>query len=204
MAYLKTLDVGYGYTADGGKTFPLRGTGRGLIPSLDEVFARFPVHAFLIDLRSNDARDGERLAARLAELPRWRRNLITVYGAEPPISALRARVAGLRLIDARTERRCLRGYVTVGWSGYVPSACRNSVFVVPSDYDWMLWGWPWRLHRRMDDVDVPIVFMPPLRGTTYTPAIDTVEGRRTVPYEFGFLTNRIEVTGPAWRNGTYR
>ena len=30
MADLKRLDVGYGYTADGGKTFPLRGKGVGL------------------------------------------------------------------------------------------------------------------------------------------------------------------------------
>src|SRR5690606_6851428 len=32
MAYLKTLDVGYGYTADDGRSFPLRGTGVGMIP----------------------------------------------------------------------------------------------------------------------------------------------------------------------------
>jgi glycerophosphoryl diester phosphodiesterase len=29
MAFLKTLDVGFGYTADGGQSFPLRGKGKG-------------------------------------------------------------------------------------------------------------------------------------------------------------------------------
>ncbi len=42
LAELKALDIGYGYTADGGKTFPFRGQGVGLMPSLDEVLARFP------------------------------------------------------------------------------------------------------------------------------------------------------------------
>lgn len=32
MASLRKLDVGHGYTADGGKTFPLRGAGAGLMP----------------------------------------------------------------------------------------------------------------------------------------------------------------------------
>ena len=33
LADLKALDIGYGYTADGGKTFPLRGRGIGAMPT---------------------------------------------------------------------------------------------------------------------------------------------------------------------------
>src|ERR1700728_2540316 len=36
LAELKTLDVGFGYTADDGKSFPLRGKGGGLMASLEE------------------------------------------------------------------------------------------------------------------------------------------------------------------------
>ena len=54
LADLKTLDVGYGYTADGGKTFPFRHKGVGLMPSLDEVIAAFPGKRFLIHIKSND------------------------------------------------------------------------------------------------------------------------------------------------------
>ncbi|MGO4836951.1 glycerophosphodiester phosphodiesterase family protein, partial [Rhizobiaceae sp. 2RAB30] len=42
MAELKKLDIGYGYTMDGGKTFPFRGQGVGLMPTLDEVLSTFP------------------------------------------------------------------------------------------------------------------------------------------------------------------
>ena len=54
LAELKALDVGYGYTADGGKTFPFRGAGVGLMPTLDEVLAAFPGRRFLINVKSDD------------------------------------------------------------------------------------------------------------------------------------------------------
>ena len=46
MASLKRLDIGYGYTADGGRTFPFRGKGVGLMPTLGEVLSAFPSSAF--------------------------------------------------------------------------------------------------------------------------------------------------------------
>lgn len=63
MSELKTLDIGYGYTADGGKTFPFRGKGVGMMPSLDEVLQRFPNRRFNINVKSNDPKEGEMLAA---------------------------------------------------------------------------------------------------------------------------------------------
>ena len=41
MEELKKLDIGYGYTADNGKTYPFRGKGLGMMPSLDEVLKLF-------------------------------------------------------------------------------------------------------------------------------------------------------------------
>ncbi len=64
MSYLKTLDIGYGYTADGGKTFPFRGKGVGLMPAMDEVLAAFPDRRFLINIKSNDPHEGDLLAER--------------------------------------------------------------------------------------------------------------------------------------------
>ncbi|MGL4791447.1 MAG: glycerophosphodiester phosphodiesterase family protein, partial [Anaerotignaceae bacterium] len=37
MEELKALDIGYGYTADGGKSYPFRNRGYGLMPELKEV-----------------------------------------------------------------------------------------------------------------------------------------------------------------------
>ena len=48
MEELKKLDVGYGYTADNGKTYPLRGKGIGLMPTLNEVFETFPDKEFVL------------------------------------------------------------------------------------------------------------------------------------------------------------
>ena len=63
LADLKKLDVGHGYTADGGKTWPFRGKGVGLMPSLDEVLAAFPDKRFLIHIKSNDPAEGRQLAS---------------------------------------------------------------------------------------------------------------------------------------------
>src|SRR4051794_35887872 len=65
MEELKQLDIGYGYTADNGKTYPFRGKGIGLMPTLDEVFEHFPEESFLIHIKSNDPKEGELLAEYL-------------------------------------------------------------------------------------------------------------------------------------------
>jgi len=49
LEYLKSLDIGYGYTYDNGNTYPLRGKGIGKMPTLEEVLQRFPDKMFLID-----------------------------------------------------------------------------------------------------------------------------------------------------------
>jgi hypothetical protein len=61
MAYLKTLDIGCGYTADGGKTYPFRGKGVGIMPTLNEVLIAFPGRQFVINMESRDPAEGERL-----------------------------------------------------------------------------------------------------------------------------------------------
>ena len=56
MAYLRTLDLGYGYTADGGQTFPLRGQGVGMMPTLQEVLGAFPWSPLSDQLQRQPAR----------------------------------------------------------------------------------------------------------------------------------------------------
>jgi glycerophosphoryl diester phosphodiesterase len=48
LAELKTLDVRFGYTADDGKSFPLRGRGVGLMPSLEEALTAHPKSRFTV------------------------------------------------------------------------------------------------------------------------------------------------------------
>ncbi|MGB7924028.1 MAG: glycerophosphodiester phosphodiesterase [Pyrinomonadaceae bacterium] len=52
LAQLKTLDAGYRWTPDGGKTFPYRGQGI-TVPTLEEVFSSFPEMRFNIDIKQD-------------------------------------------------------------------------------------------------------------------------------------------------------
>lgn len=50
LAELKKLDAGFGWTQDGGKTYPYRGQGI-TIPTLEEVFSAFPGLRINIDIK---------------------------------------------------------------------------------------------------------------------------------------------------------
>lgn len=82
MATLKALDIGYGYSAHG-VTFPLRGTGVGLMPTLDEVLSTELARKVLINFKSNRPNVGAALAA-LLETGSNRRAVFGVYGGTRP------------------------------------------------------------------------------------------------------------------------
>ena len=65
---LKALDIGYGYTFDGGHTYPFRGKGVGLMPTIDEVLQTFPGRSFLIDVKDNEPNDRTLFADYLSRL----------------------------------------------------------------------------------------------------------------------------------------
>ncbi len=66
---LRRLDAGYHFTPDGGQTYPWRGKGV-TIPTLREVFERFPETRVNIEMKVNDA-EGERRLARLLTENGW-------------------------------------------------------------------------------------------------------------------------------------
>jgi glycerophosphoryl diester phosphodiesterase len=70
VAELKALDIGYGYTADGGKTFPFRGKGVGMMPTLEEVLVQFPRTDFLINFKSKNAAEADMVADLLQKMGR--------------------------------------------------------------------------------------------------------------------------------------
>jgi glycerophosphoryl diester phosphodiesterase len=150
LAYLQSLDVGYGYTADGGKTYPLRGKGIGLMPSLEEVLTRFANRPFILHIKSNDAKEGEALGRTLLTMPRdeWQR--LAVTGGDRPIQALRRTLPEIQTMSPKSIKACFVRYIALGVVGYVPVSCRNSVLFVPVNLGPWLWGWPdrflWRMH----------------------------------------------------------
>jgi glycerophosphoryl diester phosphodiesterase len=202
MAYLKTLDIGYGYTADGGKTFPLRGKGVGLMPTLDEVLARFPDRHFLINFKSRRAEEGEALAQLIAAHPEWRNAIWGSYGGGEPTDKSIALIDGLRGYTGKSMMKCVLDYELAGWTGIVPNSCRNTIVVVPSNFAWAVWGWPHKFTRRMEEAGSTVILLGPLDPSDIgSTGIDSLDDIRQIPDGFaGYVwTNRIELIGPELR-----
>jgi glycerophosphoryl diester phosphodiesterase len=198
MADLKKLDVGYGYTADGGKTYPFRGKGVGLMPTLDEVFAEFPNRRFLIHIKSNDPREGETLAKRLAALPQDQLNRLMVYGGDNPVAVVRKRIPTIRTMSKATLKACALRYALLGWSGYVPDNCSHSLLLIPVNYGPWIWGWPNRFVERMKRADSEVFVVGPYTGGDFSRGIDATAELQTIPQGFagGIWTNRIDRIAP--------
>lgn len=206
LAELKSLDIGYGYTADGGKTYPFRGKGIGLLPSLDEVLDAYPGKRFLINIKSNGPAEGEMLADRLVRLSPAELDLLMVYGANRPIAALHERLPKLRVMSRATIKRCGLTYFAIGWTGYVPQACRHTLMLLPVNYGHYLWGWPSRFLERLRGAGTDVFVAGP-RGSNDigTSGIDDVAAYGALPplFDGGIWTNRIDIIGPLAR-GTAR
>jgi glycerophosphoryl diester phosphodiesterase len=199
MAYLKTLDIGYGYTADGGTSFPLRGKGIGLMPTLDEVLRTFPGRRFVINLKSDDPAEGELLGARLSRMRAEERGQISLFVSGNRLYAmLRERFPALHIQNAAAAFECIKSYIAWGWSGFVPATCRHGDFAAPQNFARFLWGYPDRLRARMNAAGIEVMLVPPYYGGIFDPAFDEPDELQDVPFGYGIVTNKIEIMGPAW------
>jgi len=194
MAELKLLDLGYGYTADGGKTFPFRGKAIGMMPTLGEVLAAFPDRPLLINVKSRDPQEGEKLASVLNTLPASRRQQLMVYGGDEPIAAIRRLAPEVRTISRSAIKSCLLRYIGFGWTGIVPEPCRNALVMLPINVAPWLWGWPDRLLERMASANSAVFVLGPYKGGEFSTGIDTPGLWRRLPqnYSGGVWTNEIE------------
>jgi glycerophosphoryl diester phosphodiesterase len=171
LAELKKLDIGYGYTADNGKSFPFRGRGVGLMPSLDEVLAAFPDKKLLINVKSSDPKEGRLLADVLMKLPAQRLTRVMAYGGNAPIAELAQRLPQLRVMSRATLKSCLLRYMLVGWSGRIPDACQNTLILAPTNIAPFFWlAAP--LPREMTRVGTQIFAVGPYWGGEYSTGID--------------------------------
>lgn len=199
MARLRVLDVGYGYTADGGKSHPLRGKGIGLMPTLDEVLTEFPARRFLVNFKSERREEAQALARMLRANPARRDAIFGVYGGGTPTREALRLIPRLRGYDRDSAISCLSRYLAIGWTGIVPGSCRNTLVVVPANYAWLMWGWPHRFTARMRDAGSAVILLGPYDGGGFTSGLDRSDQLDLVPDGFdGYVwTNRIEVLGPA-------
>lgn len=202
MSELRGLDLGYGYTADGGRTFPLRGQGVGMMRTLREVLAAFPDKKFLINFKGGEASEGDLLLAYLDATPNVNYRRLAFYGAAPADRVHELRPE-LRTLSRHRLVACAKSYISTGWFGRVAEPCRNTIVFVPYNYGWVAWGWPNRFLERMQNANTDVIIVDAIkRGET--PGVGGVDDAASfahVPRDWrgGVATDRIETIGPIAR-----
>lgn len=193
MAELKDLDIGYGYTADKGQTYPFRGKGLGLMPELAEVFSAFPGKELLINVKDGDVETYQVLwTDYLSRMTKDQLSLITVYGDDDGIDYLREQSPDLRLLSMRMMKKALLKYELLGFTGYIPKELHNMELHLPLKYAKFLWGWPNKFVKRMESVNTRVVIV--LGDGKWSEGFDTEESLEAIPkgYKGYIWTNRID------------
>ena len=193
MAELKMLDIGYGYTADDGQTFPFRGKGVGLMPELFEVFSAFPDKELLIHVKDGNMKTYEVLwNDYLSTMTKDRLAQITVYGDNEGIEFLREQSPTLRLLSIAMMKSALLKYELVGFTGYIPKGLHNMELHLPLKYAKFVWGWPNKFIKRMESVNTRVVIV--AGNGKWSAGFDTEEDLKAIPKGYaGYIwTNRID------------
>lgn len=198
LAQLKALDLGYRYSADGGKSFPLRGKGQGKLVALDEVIAALPARSFMISLDDDTPAAARALTAAFARAGRAMGPRYGVSGSAATLAALGDVAPGVWLWNRAAAQRCGHEYQLYGWSGVMPASCIGGTINIALDTQWKTWGWPNRFLERMAANKVQVVLTAP--GTALA-GLDQLEQIPRVPKAYtGFLwVDDIFNIGPAIR-----
>jgi glycerophosphoryl diester phosphodiesterase len=120
-----------------------------------------------------------------------------IFADGPPIDRLLQLAPQAVAMSTPRAKECTSRYLALGWSGYVPAACRHGFMAIPSDLRWAFWGWPNRLVARMRAAGGEVVLVGP-RGTGASGISDPSEldgVPRSLPVLV--LTNEVEKIGPA-------
>jgi glycerophosphoryl diester phosphodiesterase len=192
LEYLQSLDIGYGYTPDGGETYPFRGKGVGKMPTLVEVLEAFPGRRFLIDHKDGSQETAELLVAIIQSLLPEQQELLYYWGPAETYATVRQQVPAVaKLLGNRPEvKRCVLPYLLTMGLGSFPEECRGMGFGVPPEYTKIVWGWPYRFLKKVDKA-----------GLRFYLLIDTEEDAKAfsgVPVD-GIVTDTIEVVGKQWK-----
>lgn len=192
LAYLKTLDIGYGYTYDDGQTFPFRGKGTGMITTLEEVLRTFPTQKFLIDHKDGSIATAELLAGIIRTLPEKQQKLVYYWGPDETYEYLKTRTPVTRLFATRRQIKqwMLRYVLSFGLYRFPPES-KGLVFGAPVRYAKLLWGWPKMFLKKVHAA-----------GARFYLMVDTEKEAlkyQNAPVD-GIITDYIEVVGKYFGN----
>ncbi|WP_294123737.1 glycerophosphodiester phosphodiesterase family protein [Sphingomonas sp.] len=202
LAELQALYPGYGYTADGGRTFPLRGLHKDHIPGLEEVLATLPRAAILFNFKSKDAAEADLLAAALKAAGRdVKAHGDGFYGAPGPVDRIRQIYPTAWAWTKEGAKACTKDYLLTGWTSFVPESCKNGTIMVPLNRQWAYWGWPNRLLQRMNKAGARVVVIGPYGEGESGTGLSLPEQLGQIPSTFtGYIwVEDIWTVGPAFR-----
>ena len=197
MEELKKLDVGYGYTADNGKTYPLRGKGIGLMPTLNEVFETFPDKEFVLEIKDGKIETYQVFWEYVSTFPKDRLYQFSVACAsDEGAKYLRNQGSNLKVMSKHSMITGLIQYELIGWTGYIPKAMRNTELRIPLKYAKFLWGWPYRFLDRMEKSNTRVEITS--GEASISEGFDSIESLKNIPKNFSGLiwTNRINIVNP--------
>ena len=182
LAELKALDIGHGYTPDG-TSFPLRGRGIGGMPTVEETLREIPEAHIVFNLRGGGPALADALVAafRRAEVKIDRR--YGFHGDAAALARLKSLVPDAWTFEVGRLGACLDAYVPVGWTGYVPEACRRTSVGVPVGTGWTVWGWPYRFFARMAGAESRVLMYRGIAGGEIL-GLDAPEQLDRVPRDF--------------------
>jgi glycerophosphoryl diester phosphodiesterase len=189
VPYLKSLDVGHGYgvTVNGVKTYPFRGSGIGMMPTLQEVLDRFPDRSFLLNQKDGSEDTLTALARILEGYPQEQRRRLYYTGPLPErVHTVLPGIGGV-LHGRRQLVQCFKRFVWTFGFGRLPDACRDGDLTLPTWGTRYIWGWPHRFLSNAHDSGSRVFF--------YVNRPDEGAQALALPVD-GVVTDRIEVIGP--------
>jgi glycerophosphoryl diester phosphodiesterase len=201
LAELQALDPGYGYTADGGRSFPLRGLHKDHIPSLEEALRTLPRTAIRFNFKSRDPAEAGLLAAALKAAGRdVEQRGDSFSGVPAQVDRIHHQFPKAWAWSPERAKACTKDYLLYGWTSIVPESCRNGTIMVPLNLQWAYWGWPNRLIQRMNGVGARVIVIGPYGDDAGT-GLTLPEQLGQIPSTFkGYVwVDDIWTVGPALR-----
>lgn len=202
LEQIARLDAGYGYTADGGGTFPLRGKGVGMIPALEDFIGAAGRTRLIYNFKSPNPAEADMLAAALKAAGRDPAKAGDAFYGGPedgPVGRIREHFPEAWVFSQDSAKTCTKAYAVLGWLGITPDACRGGTLIVPIDYQWAIAGWPNRTIARMEAAGATILMVGPQGEGERPMGLDRPEQLGKVPASFnGWLwVDDIWTVGPA-------
>ena len=143
-------------TRRGGRTFPLRGAAWAGCRRLRKCGSQSSTR-IVFNVKSKDPRDADVLLAAFARAGVKPGERYSFYGDPAVTGRLRALVPGAWTYGKDEAGACLKDYLKLGWTGFVPASCRDTTVAVPLNYQWAIWGWPNRFLDRMAGANTKVI-----------------------------------------------